>query len=77
MDALIVVIAFFCSVVVPIWGIVDAASRSRLAFYASGSKKMAWIVVQIAAFFLGLGFFLSGFYLLRTRRRVAQAALRV
>jgi hypothetical protein len=77
MDALIVVIAFFCTVVVPIWGVVDAASRSRLAFYAAGSNKVAWVVVQIVAFFLGLGVFLSGFYLLRTRRHVAQAALRV
>ena len=65
------------SLIVPIWGIVDAANRSRVAFYAAGSNKTAWVVVQVAALILGLGLLMSGFYLLGPRRKVQrQLALR-
>jgi hypothetical protein len=69
-DILIVAIALFCSTVVPIWAIADAASRPALAFHAAGSNRAAWIAVIVVALLIGLGFFLGGFYLLFTRPRV-------
>ena len=60
---------------VPIWAIVDAASRSREAFYRAGSSKTAWIVVIAAsAFFLGpVGMCLAAIYLLSIRPKVKRA----
>jgi len=69
-DIFIVLIVLFCSVVVPIWAIADAASHPAVAFYGAASNKSAWIVVIVAAFLIGLGFFLGGFYLLFTRPKV-------
>jgi hypothetical protein len=40
----------------PLWAIVDAISRSALAFYAEGSIKSAWIIVLLVfTFVLGIG----------------------
>lgn len=69
-DILIVLIAVFCSVVIPIWAIVDAASHPAVAFSGAGSNKTAWIAVIAVALSIGLGFFLGGFYLLFTRPKV-------
>ena len=69
-DIFIVLIALFCSVVVPIWAIADAASHPAVAFSGAGSNKIAWIAVITVALFIGIGFFLGGFYLLFTRPKV-------
>ena len=69
-DIFIVLFAVFCGLVVPIWAIVDAASRPAVAFYGAGSNKTAWIAVVAVALIFGFGFFLGGFYLLATRRKV-------
>jgi uncharacterized protein DUF2516 len=71
-DLLIVVVIGFCGVVVPIWALVDAANRSAVAFYAAGSNKTAWILVIALAWCIGLGFFLGGYYLLLTRKKLRQ-----
>ncbi len=71
-DIFIVLIALFCSVVVPIWAIADAASHPAVAFSGAGSNKTAWIAVIAVALFIGIGFFLGGFYLLFTRPKVRQ-----
>lgn len=69
-DVFVALIALFCGLVVPIWAIADAASHPAVAFYAAGSNKTAWIAVIAVALFIGFGFFLGGFYLLFTRRKV-------
>ena len=69
-DLFVVLVVLFCAVAVPIWAIVDAASRPAVAFYGAGSNKTAWIVVIVVAWVIGLGFFLGGFYLLFTRPKV-------
>ena len=69
-DIFIVLIAVFCSVVVPIWAIADAASHPAVDFRGAGSNKTAWIAVIVVALVIGLGFFLGGFYLLFTRPKV-------
>lgn len=60
----------------PIWAIVDAASKSREAFSRAGSSKTGWIVVIVAsAFLLGpVGMFLAAIYLLWVRPKVNRAA---
>lgn len=69
-DLLIVLLVLLCAFVVPLWAVVDAASRPAGAFYGAGSNKTTWIVVIAVAWFIGLGFFLGGFYLLFTRPKV-------
>ncbi len=69
-DLLIVLIVSFCTFVVPVWAVIDAAVRPSVAFSAVGSNKAAWIVAIAITWLIGLGFFVGGFYLLFTRRKV-------
>jgi hypothetical protein len=69
-DLLMVLLVLALSFGVPIWAVVDAASRPAAAFYGAGSNKTAWIVVIVVTFLLGVGLFLGGFYLLFTRPKV-------
>ena len=69
-DVLFVLVFLVCGLLVPLWAVVDAARRPTTAFYAAGSNKATWIVVIACSWFVGLGFFLGGFYLLFTRRKV-------
>lgn len=69
-DVLVVLIVLLCALAVPIWAIADAASRPASAFYGAGSNKTIWIVAVVVAWFIGLGFFVGGFYLLFTRPKV-------
>ncbi len=69
-DLLITLVVLFFALVIPVWAIVDAASRPAVAFYGAGSNKTAWVVVLVVAFLVGVGFLLGGFYLLSTRRKV-------
>jgi hypothetical protein len=70
MALLVAVVVLFCAMVVPIWAVVDAANRPAVAFYAAGSNKTAWIVVIAVSWFIGMGFFLGGYYLLFTRKKL-------
>ncbi len=67
---LLLLVVLLCAVAVPIWALVDAASRPAVAFYGAGSNKTAWIVVVVVAWLIGLGFFLGGYYLVFTRPKV-------
>ena len=67
---LLFVLVLLAAIAVPLWAIVDAAQRPAGAFFAAGSNKTTWIVVIAVAWFVGLGFFLGGFYLLFTRPKV-------
>lgn len=69
-DLLIVLALLFVGVGIPVWAVVDAASRPAVAFYGAGSNKAAWIAVIVVAFVLGIGFLLAGFYLLFTRPKL-------
>jgi hypothetical protein len=69
-DIFVVLIVLFCSVVVPVWAIADAASRPAAAFYGAGSNRTAWIAVIVVALLIGLGFLLGAFYLIFTRPKV-------
>jgi hypothetical protein len=75
-DLLIALVLLFCAVVVPIWAVVDAANRPAVAFYGAGSNKTAWIVVLVVSWFIGLGFFLGGSYLLFTRKKLRRQLAR-
>jgi hypothetical protein len=69
-DLLIVLVALVFGLLVPLWAVIDAASRPAGAFYGAGSNKTTWVVVIAVAWFFGLGFFLGGFYLVFTRPKV-------
>ena len=56
-DIFLVLIALFCSIVVPIWAIADAASHSAPAFFGARSNKTAWIAVVVVALLLASGSF--------------------
>jgi hypothetical protein len=69
LDLLIVLVVL----ALPLWAIIDAISRPAVAFYAAGSNKTAWVIVLlVATFVLGIGFFLAAYYLLVVRRKVRQ-----
>ncbi len=67
---LIVLVALVFGLLVPLWAVIDAASRPAGAFYGAGSNKTTWVVIIAIAWFFGLGFFLGGYYLLFTRPKV-------
>lgn len=69
-DLLFVLVLLVFGVAVPLWAVVDAATRPASAFTAAGSNKATWIVVIVVSWFFGLGFFLGGFYLLVKRPKV-------
>lgn len=69
-DLLIVLVLLVCGIAVPVWAVVDAATRPAAAFSGAGSNKTTWIIAIVVAWFFGLGFFLGGFYLLFTRPKV-------
>ena len=60
-------------IVVPIWAIVDAASRPSGAFAAAGSSKGMWITLIAVFWFLTgvIGLILACVYLATIRPRVA------
>lgn len=54
----------------PVWAIADALSRPAPAFYGAGSNKTAWIMVLLVTTLIGIGLFLSAFYLIAVRPKV-------
>lgn len=69
-DLLILLLVLLVAIGVPIWAIVDAATRPAGAFSDTGSNKTTWIVLIVAFWLVGLGFLVGGFYLLFTRPKV-------
>jgi uncharacterized protein DUF2516 len=71
-DLFVVFVVAVVGLLVPVWAIVDAASRPAGAFTAAGSSKAMWITL-IVVFWLvtGLvGFVLACVYLASIRPRV-------
>jgi hypothetical protein len=57
-----------------VWGLVDAASRPRWAWDASGHAKSLWIVLQaVSVLFCWFGFVLAIVYLASIRPKVMTA----
>ena len=70
---LVMLVLGVVGIVVPIWAIVDAASRPSGAFAAAGSSKGMWIAL-IAVFWIltgVIGLILGCVYLATIRPRVA------
>jgi hypothetical protein len=61
--------------VIPLWAIVDAASRPSGAFMAAGSSKSLWISLILITWLLTviIGFVLAVAYLASIRPRVRSA----
>lgn len=70
--ALIVFVVGLATLVIPIWAIVDAASRPSGAFAAAGSSKAMWIAIIAVAWLLTgiVGLILGAVYLGSIRPRV-------
>jgi hypothetical protein len=70
--ALIALLIGLATLVIPIWAIVDAASRPSGAFAAAGSSKTMWIVIIAVAWVLTgiVGLILGAVYLGNIRPRV-------
>ncbi len=71
-DLFIVAIVGLVGLVIPIWAIVDAASRSSGAFSAAGSSKAMWItLIAVSWLITGIvGLILAVVYLASIRPRV-------
>ena len=61
--------------VIPLWAIVDAASRPSGAFMAAGSSKSLWVSLILITWLLTgiIGFVLAVVYLASIRPRVRSA----
>ncbi len=72
LDGLIIFLLLITTLVLPIWAVVDAASRPYGAFTAAGSSKVLWIVLIIVFWLLTwiVGVVLSIVYLAAIRPRV-------
>ena len=72
LDGLIIFFLLLVTLVLPIWAVVDAASRPSGAFTAAGSSKVLWIVLIIVFWLFTwiVGIVLSVVYLAAIRPRV-------
>jgi hypothetical protein len=72
---LLLLAAILAAYVLPIWAIVDAATRPESAYAAIGASKTAQIVVLVVtALVCGIvGTIVSIFYLIGTRRELSAA----
>ncbi len=77
-ELLILVVVFLLPVGIPVWGLLDAASRPDWAWERVDQNKVRWIFLQAlgVAPFLIIGFVCSVFYLaaIRPKLRSAQAS---
>ena len=75
-DIFVVIVIFAVGLVIPVWAIVDAASRPSGAFAAAGSSKPMWIVLIVAGWLLTglIGIVLAVVYLASIRPRVRAVA---
>jgi hypothetical protein len=72
LDGIVILIVALVGLVIPIWAVVDAASRPTAAFAAAGSSKGLWIaLIVVFWFFTGIiGLILAVVYLAAIRPRV-------
>jgi len=71
-DLFVVIVIFAVGLVIPVWAIVDAASRPSGAFAAAGSSKPMWIVLIVIGWLVTglIGIVLAVVYLALIRPRV-------
>jgi hypothetical protein len=71
-DMFVVAIIFLVGLVIPVWAIVDAASRPSQAFRVAGSSKAMWISLIVVFWLITglIGFILACVYLASIRPRV-------
>ena len=71
-DMLVVAVIFLVGLVVPVWAIVDAASRPSQAFRLAGSSKTMWISLIVVFWLITglIGVILACVYLASIRPRV-------
>jgi len=72
---LAVILSAFVLVAVPIWGILDAASRPSHHWEAVGASKRVWIGVQALGAPFGVGFWAALAYFFNTKRKLARGAV--
>jgi hypothetical protein len=72
LDLFFLLLVLVVGLVVPIWAIVDAASRPSGAFSAAGSSKTMWIVLIVVGWLVTglIGIILAVVYLASIRPRV-------
>jgi hypothetical protein len=71
-DIFVVIAIFVVGLVIPVWPIVDAASRPSGTFAAAGSSKTMWIVLIVIGWLVTglIGIVLAVVYLASIRPRV-------
>jgi hypothetical protein len=72
LDLLVVLVFLVVGLVIPVWAIVDAASRPSGAFAAADSSKTMWIVLIVIGWLVTglIGIVLAVVYLASIRPRV-------
>jgi uncharacterized protein involved in exopolysaccharide biosynthesis len=72
LDGLFILVVAIVSIGIPLWAIIDAATKPSVAFRAAGSSKAMWIALIIVfSFFTGIiGLILAIVYLSWIRPRV-------
>lgn len=74
-DVVFLLVVLVVGLAIPLWAIIDAASRSSGAFLAARSSKALWISLILAGWLLTgiVGSVLAIFYLASIRPRVRAA----
>ena len=71
---LVILLVLAATLLLPVWGVVDAATRPEQAFTAAGQNKTLWIILNGAGILVcGVGAVLAVVYLAAIRPRVAAA----
>jgi predicted membrane channel-forming protein YqfA (hemolysin III family) len=52
-ELVFILVALGATVVLPIWGLVDAATRPDAVWAASGQSKVVWLILQVLLWTLG------------------------
>ena len=75
-DLFVALLILIIGLVVPVWAIVDAATRPSAAFSAAGSSKTMWIVLIVVGWLVTglIGIILAAVYLVSIRPRVRAVA---
>jgi hypothetical protein len=75
-DLLLVLFILVVGLMVPVWAIIDAASRPSGAFSAAGSSKAMWLVLIVVGWLVTglIGIILALVYLVSIRPRIRAAA---
>ena len=71
---LLILLVLASSVLLPVWGLIDAASHPEEAFTAAGHNKTLWIVLNVGGLLLcGIGLVLTIVYFAAVRPKVVVA----